>query len=96
MPTDVDVKRSEDYSTAYIRWLLDEPNGKILFYEVHYRNLETGSNRIKNSTYKNITIRGLVPDKAYSFLVSALNISAFALYSNIGKFFATFYLKTDN
>ena len=81
MPTDVNVKRTDDYSIVYIRWLLGEPNGKILFYEVEYRNLETGSIRIKNSTYKNITIRGLVPSNAYSFRVSALYISAYALAS---------------
>ena len=69
-PTGVRVTRGKDLTTAHVEWTLEKANGKILFYEVSYYNVDSGSRRNVNSTYTNITIHGLDPNSDYRFEVS--------------------------
>ena len=70
MPTGVKVIREKGSTTAHLQWSLEKKNGIVLFYEVRYYKVDSGSEQRVNSTFMNITITGLDPDSDYRFAVS--------------------------
>ena len=70
MPVVTAVERSANKRSAHLKWSLEQKNGKILFYTVvYYREGNHRTPNTRNTTYMNITLKGLDPDSSYGFEV---------------------------